>query len=129
MFINVTSSARVIFNFRTPLLLSSMCKKCEFWKLLIRTTIIPTANPSPIPIRRSVKMIPSTVTMNGTNCFHPCLYIEINSLGLASLYPTTNNMDARTDNGILLRSFGIINTESNNKKPWTIADVFVFPPD
>ena len=50
-----------------------------------RITTIPTIRPNPMPINKSVKTIPKTVTVKGMNCFQPKSYIFLNKAGLASL--------------------------------------------
>src|SRR5690606_5565061 len=92
-------------------------------------TTIPTTRPKPIPDSKSVNTIPATVTINGAHCFQPKLYIFLNNVGLASLYPTTNRIAAKTDNGILFNNLGIRITEINNKNPCRIVDNFDLPPD
>ena len=92
-------------------------------------TIIPTANPNPIPTNKSVKTIPKIVTINGVNCFHPNWNMVLNRAGLARLYPTISNIAASTERGILFSKVGINNTEINKKKPCTMAESFDFPPD
>ena len=90
---------------------SSMCKKCEFWKLLMSITTIPTIKPRDIPINKSVKIIPKIVTIKGVNCFQPNRYISLNKEGFANLYPTINRIEANTDKGILFNKLGIKITE------------------
>ena len=80
-------------------------------------TTIPTTSPIAIPIKRSVKTIPATVTAKGANCFHPSLNMVKNNFGFAKLYPTRSKIDANTDNGILFKSVGIKRIEINNNKP------------
>ena len=67
-----------------------------------------------MPIKRSVKIIPVTVTSKGINCFKPNLYMETNNDGFANLYPTIKRIAARTDSGILFNIVGIRITEISN---------------
>ena len=81
---------------------------------MIKITTIPNIKPSAIPIKRSVKIIPVTVTAKGRNCFQPNLYMETNKEGFANLYPTIKRIAARTDSGVLFNNVGIRITEISN---------------
>ena len=57
------------------------------------------------------------MTVKGKNCFHPKKYIVLNNDGFANLYPTSNKIAARTDNGIRFNNLGIMSTEINKNIP------------
>jgi len=57
------------------------------------------------------------------------LYTFINTAGVESLYPTTNNIAAKLDKGIRFKSLGAAITETNNNILWNKAGALALPPD
>ena len=87
-----------------------------------------TAIPMPMPTSKSVKTIAKTVAKKGTKSRIPFFAYAMNWAGFANLYPTTNNIAAKLDNGIKLSKLGIARTDTSNRIPCRMADNLVRPP-
>ncbi|MNV88119.1 hypothetical protein D3C71_1822960 [compost metagenome] len=56
------------------------------------------------------------------------MYIEVNRLGLANLYPVWRRIAAKQAKGIIFSIVGIASIATNSHIPCMIADCLVFPP-